>query len=103
MNDLLDNAPTPPDSKPIQIEIPEQCKYIRLKELPNNILIEAGKLEIKGDGLTIIQSLALLARALETDYEIFIRLCNQSSEIDEKLSKLIGNLRSSTTCNGGPG
>jgi hypothetical protein len=60
LNNLLDKAPEPPDSKPIKVEIPEQCKYARLNELPNNIVIEAGRVEIKGDGLTIIQSLGLL-------------------------------------------
>jgi hypothetical protein len=73
LNNLLDKAPEPLDSKPIKVEIPEQCKYVRLNELPNNIVIEAGKLEIKGEGLTIIQSLGLLARALETDCDLLLR------------------------------
>jgi hypothetical protein len=93
LNNLLDKAPEPPDSKPIRVEIPEQCKYVRLNGLPNNIVIEAGKLEIKGDGLTIIHSLGLLARALEAECDLFIKICNQTPETDRKLSKLLGNLR----------
>ena len=102
LNNLLDKAPEPPDSKPIKIEIPEQCKYIRLNALPNNIVIEAGKLEIKGDGLTIIQSLGLLARALETECDLFIEACNQTPETDKKVSKLLGDLRRSFNPDGSP-
>jgi hypothetical protein len=102
LNNLLDKAPEPPDSKPIKVEIPEQCKYVRLNELPNNIVIEAGKLEIKGDGLTTIQSLGLLARALETDCDLFIKACNQTPETDKKLSLLLGNLRRGADPDGSP-
>jgi hypothetical protein len=58
-----------------------------LNELPDNIVIEAGRVEIKGDGLTIIQSLGLLARALETDCDLFIKACNQTPETDKRLSQ----------------
>jgi hypothetical protein len=102
LNNLLDKAPEPPDSKPIRVEIPEQCKYIRLNELPNNIVIEAGKLEIKGDGLTIIHSLGLLARALEAECDLFIKICNQAPETDRKLSKLLDKLRLSLNPDGSP-
>jgi hypothetical protein len=102
LNNLLDKSPEPPDSKPIRVEIPEQCKYVRLNELPNNIVIEAGKLEIRGDGLTIIQSLGLLARALETECDLFINACNQTPETDQKVSKLLGNLRRSFNPDGSP-
>ena len=102
LNNLLDKAPEPPDSKPIKVEIPEQCKYVRLNELPDNIVIEAGRVEIKGDGLTIIQSLGLPARALETDCDLFIKACNQTPETDKKLSQLLGNLRRSVNPDGSP-
>ena len=65
-------------------------------------LIEAGKLEIKGDGLTTIQSLGLLARALETDCDLFIKACNQTPETDKKLSLLLGNLRRGADPDGSP-
>jgi hypothetical protein len=73
-----------------------------LNELPNNIVIAAGKLEIKGDGLTIIQSLGLLARALETECDHFIEACNQTPETDKKLSKLLGGLRMTFNPDGSP-
>ena len=92
---LLDEAPSPPTAKPIQVPIPEQFKTVGLNELPSNIVIEPGRLEIKGDALTIIQSLALLARALEgeIDFAQFCERCNQTPEPDKKLSSLIGELR----------
>jgi hypothetical protein len=102
LNNLLDQAPEPPDSKPIKVKIPEQCKYVRLNKLPNNIVVEAGKLEIRGDGITIIQSLGLLARALETDCDLFIKACNQTPETDKKLSKLLGNLQRTFNPDGSP-
>lgn len=102
LSNLLDQAPEPPDSKPIKVEIPEQCKYVRLNKLPDNIVIEVGKIEIRGDGITIIQSLGLLARALETDCELFIKACNQTPETDKKLSKLLGNMRKGFNPDGSP-
>jgi hypothetical protein len=92
-NNLLDAAPEPPDSKPIKVEIPEQCKYIRLTDLPPNVVIEPGRIEIKGDGFVILQCLALLARSLENDFELFIKACNATPKTDEKVSKLLTSLR----------
>jgi hypothetical protein len=101
---LVDRAPQPPAAKPIRVPIPEQFKTASLTELPTNILIEPGRLEIKGDGLAILQSLALLARALEgeLDFAQFCAVCNRTPETDKKLSNLLTELRRRFTPDGSP-
>jgi hypothetical protein len=101
---LLDKAPPPPIAKPIQVPIPEQFKNVRLNELPSNIIIEPGRLEIKGDAIVILQSLALLARALEgeIDFAQFSQQCNRTPETDKKLSTLLTDLRQRFSPDGSP-
>lgn len=101
---MLDAAPPAPVTKPIKVPIPEQFKSVGLNELPDNIVIEPGRLEIKGDAMVILQSLALLARALESDLDFaqFSERCNRTPETDQKLSNLLGELRHRFALDGSP-
>jgi hypothetical protein len=93
--DLLDQAPAAPAAKPIRVPIPEQFKTVSLHELPSNIIMEEGRLEIRGDGVGILQSIALLARALEGELDLaqFCAVCNRTSETDKRLLGLLTELR----------
>jgi hypothetical protein len=95
LSTLLDQAPAAPAAKPIRVPIPEQFKTVSLSELPSNIGIEAGRLEITGDAFEILQSIALLARALEGELDLgqFCAVCNRTPETDQKLSGLLTELR----------
>jgi hypothetical protein len=65
---LLDSAPKPPETKPSLVALPEQCRNIRLSELPpGRVSYGQGRLEFRGDGFTILESLALFVRALENE------------------------------------
>jgi hypothetical protein len=101
---MLDAAPPAPVTKPIKVPIPEQFKSVGLNELPSNIVIEPGRLEIKGDAIVILQSLALLARALEGDLDFaqFSERCNRTPETDKKLFNLLGELRQRFDPDGSP-
>jgi hypothetical protein len=101
---LLDKAPSRRIEKPLQVPIPEQFKTIGLSELPSNIIIKPGRLEIEGNAFVILQSLALLARALEGEIDLaqFCKRCNQTPETDKKLYNLLGGLRKRFNSDGSP-
>jgi hypothetical protein len=94
---LLNQAPAAPTARPIRMPIPEQYRTVSLSELPSNIGIEAGRLEITGDAFEIFQSIALLARALEGELDLgqFCAVCNRTPETDQELSGLLTELRQS--------
>lgn len=61
-------ADTPPSPKPLRVALPSDLRSILLRDLPDNISLSPGRLEITGDSaVAIIESLALLAQAMQND------------------------------------
>jgi hypothetical protein len=67
-----DAAPTP---KPLRIALPTDLRNVMLRDLPSHIQLSPGRIEITGDSaISILESLALLARAMQNDLSQIVTL-----------------------------
>ena len=63
-------AEAPPAPKPLRVAIPADLHSVMVRELPDTIRLSPGRLEICApDATSMLESLALLARALQNDVE----------------------------------
>ncbi len=61
-------ADAPPSPKPIRIALPADLRSIMLKDLPAQISLSPGRLEITADSaVSMLESLTLLAQAMQND------------------------------------
>jgi hypothetical protein len=61
-------ADAPPSPKPLRVALPSDLRSIMLRDLPGNISLSPGRLEITADSaVAMLESLALLAQALQND------------------------------------
>jgi hypothetical protein len=61
-------ADAPPSPKPLRIALPLDLRSVLLRELPANITLSQGRLEITADSTVVmLESLALLAQAMQND------------------------------------
>jgi hypothetical protein len=61
-------ADAPPSPKPLRVTLPSDLRSILLRDLPENISLSPGRLEITGDSaVAMLESLALLAQAMQND------------------------------------
>ena len=61
-------ADAPPSSKPLRVSLPRDLRSVMLRDLPANISLAPGRLEITADSaIGIIESLAILAQAMQND------------------------------------
>jgi hypothetical protein len=61
-------ADAPPSPKPIRIALPADLRSIMLKDLPAQISLSPGRLEITADSaVAMLESLTLLAQAMQND------------------------------------
>jgi hypothetical protein len=62
------DADPPPAPKPLRIALPPNLRNVMVRDLPDSIKILPGRLEINAaDALGMLESLALLAQALQND------------------------------------
>jgi hypothetical protein len=70
-------AAPPPQKKGFMLPVPDEYKSVRLANLPKSIVVRPGELTIRGaHAFEILQSLAVLARALENDPDSFVQTWN---------------------------
>jgi hypothetical protein len=68
MRKRLLEAEAPPAPKPLRISLPSDLRNVMLRDLPGNIQLATGRLEIRApDCVAMLESLALLAQALQND------------------------------------
>lgn len=61
-------ADAPPSSKPLRVALPADLRSVMLRDLPANISLSPGKLEITADSTVgMLESLAILAQAMQND------------------------------------
>ena len=61
-------AEAPPAPKPLRIALPTDLRNVMLRDLPPQIQLSPGRVEITGDSaVAILESLALLAQAMQND------------------------------------
>lgn len=67
-----DAAEPPPGSKPLRVSLPADLRSIRLSDLPHNITLAQGLLEIRAETATaMLESLLTLAFVMKNDLERF--------------------------------
>jgi hypothetical protein len=63
-------AEAPPAPKPLRVALPADLRNVMLRDLPENINLTRGRLEISApDTIGMLENLALLARALQNDLD----------------------------------
>jgi hypothetical protein len=61
-------ADAPPSSKPLRVALPHDLRSVTVRDLPGNISLSKGRLEIKAESTnSMLESLALLAQAMQND------------------------------------
>ena len=61
-------ADAPPSSKPLRVALPHDLRSVIVRDLPSNISLSQGRLEIRAESTAdILESLALLAQAMQND------------------------------------
>jgi hypothetical protein len=70
MRKRLLEADAPPSPKPLRIALPADLRSVMLRDLPENIKLTPGRLEITApDTIGMLENLALLAQALQNDLD----------------------------------
>ncbi len=70
--DRVREADAPPSPKPLRVALPADLRSVLLRDLPANITLSPGRLEIVADSTVVmLESLALLAQAMQNDLDQF--------------------------------
>ena len=91
----LEAAPRPPDGRRLLLPVPRGLEHVRFKDLPPEIRVSPGRLEIVGNGLEIMERLVILAKAMETDETPFLAEWNRSDDTDKRMKDVLKALRKS--------
>ena len=96
----LMGAEPAPRSKPLRVSLPADLRCAMLRDLPANILLEPGRLEVRADSAEkIVESLMTLGMIMQNDLEsVFARLeppppPRESSSMDKDLREMLRSLR----------
>ena len=91
-------ADVPPSPKPLRIALPADLRSIMFRDLPANISLTPGRLEITAPSAeAMLESLALLAQAMQNDLDSVRAKLDPpvgSQPVDEELQALFAALRS---------
>jgi hypothetical protein len=94
-------AEAPRSPKTLRIALPDDLRSVTMRDLPKNIRLSTGRLEIIADSaVTMLESLALLAQAMQNDLET-VRFVLEPLEVhsvvaDADLQSLLTGFRRST-------
>lgn len=94
MRARLEEAPAPPQRRPLKVSLPEDLRNARITSLPPTIEITPGALTIRADGMVqLLEHLALLARVLENDFpSVEARFAPQRAS-DQEITGFLNRLR----------
>ncbi|MGI4756173.1 MAG: hypothetical protein ACRYGF_04905, partial [Janthinobacterium lividum] len=95
-------ADPPPKPKPLRVALPGDLRSVMLRDLPENIQISRGRLEITApDATSMLESLWVLAQALTNDLDSAQRLLDPTPPAaqsgDDDLRALLAELRRGAT------
>lgn len=95
---MIEAAPAP-KSKPLRVSLPSDLRSARLPDLPPNITLAPGRLEINAStAVSMLESLVVLAMVMQNDLERFRAVIEppyQTSGDDVLLGELVGRMRES--------
>lgn len=100
MQARLLEADAPPRPKALRVALPADLRNVMLRDLPDNIRLSPGRLEITADtAIAMLESLVALATIMENDLDRFQMAVEppRTAEIDCGLTDLLGRMRSNTT------
>lgn len=91
-------AEAPPKPKALRVSLPEDLRRARLPDLPANISLSPGRLEITADtAVGMLESLLALAMVMQNDLERFREAIEPPTApvvtTDEELREFLGRLR----------
>jgi hypothetical protein len=94
----LDVSHAKPRPRPIGQEIPKELRSVMVRDLPTDITLEPGRLEIRGPNAErIVEMLVLLAQALQNDLHTATQLLDppriQLEHVDLELRAMFAELR----------
>ena len=76
---VLEAAPAP-KSKPLRVSLPHDLRHARLPDLPPNVTLTPGRLEIAApSAIAMLESLVALAMVMQNDLERFREVIEPSS------------------------
>ena len=95
----LAEAEPPPKPKALRVSLPEDLRRARLPDLPANISLSAGRIEITADtAVGMLEILVALAMVMQNDLDRFREAIEPpiapSVTTDEELQAFLGRLRS---------
>jgi len=94
----LAKAEPPPRPKSLRVSLPNDLRHAMMPDLPSNITIEPGRLEVRADtAVAMLESLVTLAMVMQNDLDRFqtaIEPPPVRADVDEELRSLLTQLRS---------
>ena len=101
LRQCLLEAEAPPKPKALRVSLPEDLRRARLPDLPPNISLAPGRLEITADtAVGMLESLLALAMVMQNDLDRFREVIEPPSvpvvTTDEELKAFLGRLRDET-------
>lgn len=94
----LEEAPPPPKPKTLRVSLPQDLRRVMLPDLPANVTLEAGRLEVRADtAVAMLESLLTLALVMQNDLDRFRDVIEPLPEIPEvsegELQRLFERMR----------
>jgi hypothetical protein len=98
LNARLLSAAPPPSVKPLRVSLPSDLRLVMVCHLPVNIRLTTGRLEIDAvSAVSMLESLVLLAQAMQNDLTHFEQVINppslESCLVDDELNRMFTRLR----------
>ena len=93
----VQEALPPPRPTPLRVSLPADLRHTMLPDLPANILLQPGRLEIRADtAVNMLESLVALAFAMQNDLDRFRAAIElpPATESEEALQALLQRIRS---------
>jgi hypothetical protein len=87
-----------PRSRHLKFSLPEALRSVMVRDLPTEIVLTAGRLEITGrDAVEVLERMLLLARALQNDLDTALETLNPQAAAprveDDDLREMFARLR----------
>ena len=98
MQKRLSEANPAPRPRALQVSLPDDLRHAMLPDLPGNVTLEPGRIEIRADSAeAMVESLFTLAMIMQNDLDRWSQLIEPPREkpvrIDEELRGFLSHLR----------
>lgn len=99
-------AGAPPSTKPLRVALPHDLRSVTVRDLPSNISLSSGRLEITADtAVSMLENLVLLAQAMQNDLDRFEAIIEPPATPppvdDDEIQSFLDKLRAGNLTNYG--